>query len=146
MTIMDYIPDTYGTETLGETKKVYHLMLIWSNYQNTKAFRKALHIKQHCKNKEYTSTEIRRNVKFRMREKDVARKRFDRCIYCGNYPDRPTVEHFVPKYAGGADSRYNLLIACNDCNQAVGIMPVHEKIEYAIDKRVAKRLRDMGIE
>lgn len=51
------------------------------------------------------------------------------CAYCGittraelppTHPERATVEHVVPKSAGGSSTGGNLVIACCHCNALAG--------------------------
>ena len=60
------------------------------------------------------------------------------CIYCGTtIPlEIATREHFVALSRGGPDTPENTVIACKDCNMAVGSMTVKQKIEYALSKRL----------
>lgn len=50
-----------------------------------------------------------------------------KCWYCGrslsmlkNSPFFATLDHIVPKSAGGEDHFYNLVVCCRDCNTAKG--------------------------
>lgn len=66
------------------------------------------------------------------------RNRFNgRCFYCDRMtvlpPRRPgsrltktaaTRDHIIPKIAGGSDQISNLVLACNECNNERGSMPV----------------------
>lgn len=40
------------------------------------------------------------------------------CHYCGKelYPGDVTVDHVVPRAAGGRDERFNKVLSCRDCN------------------------------
>ena len=60
------------------------------------------------------------------------------CIYCGTVIplEDATREHFVALSRGGPDTPENTVIACKDCNMAVGSMTVKQKIEYALSKRL----------
>ncbi|MBN7758946.1 HNH endonuclease [Nitratireductor aquimarinus] len=52
------------------------------------------------------------------------------CCYCGQFVTREssTLEHFVPISKGGPNHEFNLGIACEPCNLAVGSKPVVEKL------------------
>jgi 5-methylcytosine-specific restriction endonuclease McrA len=41
-----------------------------------------------------------------------------RCAYCHGYAD--TVDHIVPRAAGGTDDERNLVAACRKCNSRKG--------------------------
>lgn len=41
------------------------------------------------------------------------------CVYCSR-PDPETVDHVVPRYAGGLDVLENTVAACSGCNQDKG--------------------------
>ena len=52
-----------------------------------------------------------------------------KCQYCGKRPgkDNPlTLDHIVPRAAGGTDRPDNIAAACRQCNQAKGDLPVEE--------------------
>ena len=53
----------------------------------------------------------------------------DTCCICGDFlGDDITVEHFLPKAAGGSNDKRNLGLAHGRCNTAVGSRSVIEKI------------------
>ena len=41
-----------------------------------------------------------------------------RCFYCTGQMRSPTIDHYIPKVAGGASLFANLVYACERCNQA----------------------------
>lgn len=43
------------------------------------------------------------------------------CVYCGGEAD--TVDHVVPRRAGGSDQPHNLVPACRSCNSRKGTLP-----------------------
>lgn len=45
-----------------------------------------------------------------------------RCAYCGDESTRRqlTVDHVVPRVAGGSGMRANLVLACKPCNETKG--------------------------
>lgn len=68
-----------------------------------------------------------------------------RCAYCGvtvardlfrRAPDQPTVDHFVPKRAGGRNVA-NLVLACSQCNHLKGSIDPRRllMIWLAVDKK-----------
>ncbi|WP_029231773.1 HNH endonuclease [Butyrivibrio sp. VCB2006] len=56
------------------------------------------------------------------------------CARCGKELsfEKATIEHFVPKYRGGADDERNLLPLCKNCNKQKGsrIVTVEEYYPY----------------
>jgi hypothetical protein len=38
------------------------------------------------------------------------------CAYCGNKPEKITLDHIIPKVKGGMTVRANLVPACASCN------------------------------
>jgi len=49
-----------------------------------------------------------------------------RCIYCGMLAERLTLDHLIPRSAGGTNTTENLLTACMGCNRDRGNRPVTE--------------------
>jgi len=50
--------------------------------------------------------------------KNSIKESFDyKCAYCGSREDL-TLDHIVPRYAGGSDDTGNLISCCNDCNRS----------------------------
>ncbi len=56
--------------------------------------------------------------------------------------DDITIEHLVAKAFGGPDHISNLVLACDDCNQAVGTLSVSEKV--AIRERLQRQNSTAG--
>ena len=54
------------------------------------------------------------------------------CAYCDtpmdmnscNRPNSPTIDHIIPKSAGGCESRFNKVCVCKQCNNEKGSMPL----------------------
>lgn len=42
------------------------------------------------------------------------------CQYCGQTPDRPDIDHVIPRSRGGSDNPSNLVTACPSCNRSKG--------------------------
>jgi hypothetical protein len=61
------------------------------------------------------------------------------CLYCGAdiAPLDCSIEHLVPKSAGGPDHASNLALAHPSCNAAVGHMSAAEKLRFALARRIA---------
>lgn len=52
------------------------------------------------------------------------------CGHCGSNEANATFEHVYPKSGKGTDHENNIVIACLDCNQAMGDAPtMHAKIK-----------------
>ena len=67
------------------------------------------------------------------------------CWFCGKplpNVDDITIEHLVAKAYGGPDHISNLVLACDDCNQAVGTLSVSEKV--AIRERLQRQNSTAG--
>ncbi len=60
------------------------------------------------------------------------------CAHCGKLItfEKATIEHYVPKYRGGADDERNLLPLCKNCNKQKGskIVIAEEYYPYLKDK------------
>jgi len=48
------------------------------------------------------------------------------CVYCGAENTPLEIDHIHPRSKGGSDRVSNLAIACHDCNQAKGNMPLEQ--------------------
>jgi len=49
------------------------------------------------------------------------------CAYCGEWKEKLTIDHIVPKSKGGPHfSRWNMLPACKSCNLRKGNLPMLE--------------------
>lgn len=59
------------------------------------------------------------------------------CARCGKAItfEKATIEHFVPKYRGGADDERNLLPLCKNCNKQKGSRIVIAEEYYPYLKR-----------
>jgi 5-methylcytosine-specific restriction endonuclease McrA len=44
-------------------------------------------------------------------------------------PDQATLDHLVPRSAGGSDKTCNLVIACRECNSKRGNVPVLDWVQ-----------------
>jgi len=54
------------------------------------------------------------------------------CFFCTKETteDSRTIEHLLSVSSGGNNNMANLVLACKDCNIAVGDMPIIDKIRY----------------
>lgn len=58
-----------------------------------------------------------------------------KCFYCGKHVvdgENLTVDHVVPKSKGGGNGQDNLLLACFDCNNMRGSVPIAQFYEYRV--------------
>lgn len=63
------------------------------------------------------------------------------CFYCGlPMGDDITLEHLIALSSGGKNTLANMVLCHNDCNLKVGNKPISEKVKYAINKQVNKKL------
>ena len=59
--------------------------------------------------------------------KEYLLEKFDRkCVYCGKSGVVLNVEHIIPKARGGSNRVSNIAIACVQCNQKKGAMPIED--------------------
>ena len=64
-----------------------------------------------------------------------------RCVYCGT-ADKLSVDHLVPRLAGGPDDANNLVPACRSCNSSKGasdVMAWHVRKERFPHRAVVRR-------
>lgn len=61
------------------------------------------------------------------------------CAYCGDKDTPLEVEHIVPRSQGGTDRVNNLALACRECNQSKGNLPL--EAFFASDRGLKKRLK-----
>jgi 5-methylcytosine-specific restriction endonuclease McrA len=61
------------------------------------------------------------------------------CLYCGCrvHEHNATVEHFIPRSAGGPDHGANLFLACGPCNAHAGDMSAAEKLAFRDELRAS---------
>lgn len=64
---------------------------------------------------------IRRpRIRVRFSRNEIFRRDKFRCQYCGAYSPNLTVDHVVPRHAGGAHCWTNVVTACCSCNHHKG--------------------------
>lgn len=71
-------------------------------------------------------------------------EKFNRiCVYCGKKNVPLEIEHIVPKSKGGTNRVSNLALACHNCNQKKGNLPIEKflKSKPEILKRVKSQLK-----
>lgn len=68
-------------------------------------------------------------LRMRLIERDGAR-----CAYCGRQlsMEEATIEHVVPKSAGGPSNLHNYLLACAECNRAVANYTIGQKVDVLL--------------
>lgn len=59
-----------------------------------------------------------------------------RCFFCHRIIplEEATIEHLIPKSAGGTDHRDNLVLCCKGLNQLFGDMTVKEKLRVVLNQ------------
>jgi 5-methylcytosine-specific restriction endonuclease McrA len=65
------------------------------------------------------------------------------CAYCGTKEVPLEVEHIVARSKGGSNRVSNLTLACHDCNQDKGNLPI--EVFFQQDKGLKKRLKKNGL-
>jgi len=55
-----------------------------------------------------------------LNRKNIIKRDYHKCQYCGNSNLPLTVDHIIPKQFGGKDSWTNLICACTKCNNKKG--------------------------
>jgi hypothetical protein len=68
------------------------------------------------------------------------------CFYCGCdlSVDTCSIEHILPKSAGGPDHIANMALSCQPCNRAAGALSVFEKVNLAIRSRLGEMAMAAG--
>jgi 5-methylcytosine-specific restriction endonuclease McrA len=56
----------------------------------------------------------------KLNKQEVFRRDNFTCQYCGQRPQRPTVDHIIPRHMGGEHTWENLVTACPNCNHRKG--------------------------
>ena len=56
----------------------------------------------------------------KLNKQEVFRRDNHTCQYCGTRPQRPTLDHVIPRHLGGEHSWENLVTACPACNHRKG--------------------------
>jgi len=70
------------------------------------------------------------------KRKLIARDGTD-CFFCGlALEDDITLEHLIPLVRGGKNSLENMVLAHEACNQEAELLPIYQKVEMAISKRI----------
>jgi len=86
-------------------------------------------------NKPWSANPPLRRVKKKSVEDLIIDRDGKECFYCGTTDFSAkgreiTVEHFLSISQGGNNNIANLAIACANCNEAVGSLPIVEKIRF----------------
>jgi 5-methylcytosine-specific restriction endonuclease McrA len=80
---------------------------------------------QAMQNPEISGVEYRQGTLQGYTVKEYLLEKWDRtCAYCGAKNVPLEVEHIVPKVSGGSNRISNLTLACHDCNERKGKLPV----------------------
>ena len=76
--------------------------------------------------------------------KEYLLEKFDhKCVYCGKSGGVLNIEHIIPQARGGSNRVSNLAIACVQCNQKKGAMPIEDflKKKPALLAQIRKQLK-----
>lgn len=65
------------------------------------------------------------------------------CVYCGSR-EHLTIDHYIPRSRGGTSDLENLVLACNDCNNAKGDKLPLEFVWSKTDGNSKQRGSDSG--
>lgn len=70
---------------------------------------------------------IRRpRIRVRFTRTEIFRRDKFRCQYCGAYSANLTIDHVIPRHAGGDHSWSNVVTACCSCNHRKGSLMIEE--------------------
>lgn len=82
---------------------------------------------QQIQNPEISGTEYQQGTLAGYEVREYLLEKWGReCVYCGAENVPLEIEHIHPRSRGGSDRVSNLTIACHDCNQHKGNMPVEQ--------------------
>nr|WP_277424466.1 RNA-guided endonuclease IscB [Acidithiobacillus sp. PG05] len=82
---------------------------------------------QTMQNPEISGTEYQQGTLFGYEVREYLLEKWGReCAYCGAEHTPLEIDHIHPRSKGGSDRVSNLTIACHDCNQAKGNMPIEQ--------------------
>jgi 5-methylcytosine-specific restriction endonuclease McrA len=56
----------------------------------------------------------------KLNKQEIFRRDNHTCQYCGSHPQRPTLDHVIPRHLGGEHTWENLVTACPSCNHRKG--------------------------
>lgn len=86
-------------------------------------------------NAEVSGVEYQQGTLFGYEVREYLLEKWDRkCAYCGKQDVPFEIEHIEAKSKGGSNRVSNLCLACHDCNQKKGNMPVEEFLKGKPDK------------
>lgn len=69
------------------------------------------------------------NVSVRLNRRNIFLRDDNTCQYCSLRPESArmlTIDHVIPRSAGGSTTWENVALACRDCNGKKGNLPLHE--------------------
>ncbi|MHB8226695.1 RNA-guided endonuclease IscB [Acidithiobacillus sp.] len=82
---------------------------------------------QAMQNPEISGTEYQQGMLLGYEIREYLLEKWGReCVYCGAEHTPLEIDHIHPRSKGGSDRVSNLAIACHDCNQRKGNMPVEQ--------------------
>ncbi|MDA8377381.1 MAG: RNA-guided endonuclease IscB, partial [Planctomycetia bacterium] len=87
---------------------------------------------QALQNPEISGTEYQQGTLFGYEVREYLLEKWGReCAYCGAEHTPLEIDHIHPRSKGGSDRVSNLTLACHDCNQAKGNMPLEQFLAKA---------------
>lgn len=96
---------------------------------------------QAMENPEISGVEYQQGTLFGYEVREYLLEKWGRtCVYCDAQGMPLEVDHIHPKSRGGSDRVSNLAIACHDCNQSKGNMPLASFLQGDTGRRERQRL------
>ena len=98
---------------------------------------------QQMQNPEISGTEYQQGTLLGYEVREYLLEKWGReCVYCGAEQSQLEIDHIHPRSKGGSDRVSNLTIACHDCNQSKGNMPLEQFLAKApkASERICKIL------
>ena len=94
---------------------------------------------QAMQNPEISGTEYQQGTLLGYEVREYLLEKWGReCVYCGAEQSQLEIDHIHPRSKGGSDRVSNLTIACHDCNQSKGNMPLEQFL--AKDPKASERI------
>ena len=90
---------------------------------------------QKMQNPEISGTEYQQGTLLGYEVREYLLEKWGReCVYCGAEHTPLEIDHIHPRSKGGSDRVSNLAIACHDCNQTKGNMPLEQFLAKAPER------------
>jgi 5-methylcytosine-specific restriction endonuclease McrA len=81
--------------------------------------------------------------------KRLCAEQFNKCAYCDvemtmdlGYSHTATIDHVVPRHAGGEKKHFNEVASCSGCNTLKGGMPIGDWLRVLVERRLHERFRE----